>query len=199
MFLTPSSTARSRVAWPLLAGFLSLALIGVSRAGDIPKVGNVAGDFELRSVEGDQVRLSEKLKSGKVVLVVLRGYPGYQCPLCHRQVAELIKSADQFQKAGASVLLVYPGPPKNLAARAREFIDQKAIPKNFTLLLDPQFKFTLSYGLRWDAPKETAYPSTFVLEEKSGRVLYAVVSKTHGGRASTADVLKAVELPADAK
>ena len=199
MFWSRSRHNRSRVIMALVATILSLAPFGVLRAeGEAPKVGDTAADFELRSVLGNPVRLSETLKPGKVVLVVLRGYPGYQCPLCHRQVAELIKSADQFQKAGAQVLLVYPGPPKNLAARAREFIDQKEIPKNFTLLLDPQFKFTLSYGLRWEAPNETAYPSTFVLEEKTGKISYALISKTHGGRAPTADVLKAVEQSAGA-
>ena len=47
---------------------------------------------------------------------------------------------------------------------------------------------TLRYGLRWDAPNESAYPSTFVLD-RQGIVRYALISKTHDGRATAADVL----------
>ena len=43
-----------------------------------------------------------------VVLVVLRDFPGHQCPLCNRQVAEFTSHASEF--VGASVLMVYPGP-----------------------------------------------------------------------------------------
>lgn len=55
-------------------------------------------------------KLSELTKTGPVVLVVLRGYPGYQCPICTRQVADLRRNADEFAKLGAKVVLVYPGP-----------------------------------------------------------------------------------------
>ena len=39
--------------------------------------------------------------------------------------------------------------------------------------------------------RETAYPSTFVIDRK-GKVRYSLVSKNHGGRASAADVLTAL-------
>lgn len=163
-----------------------------------PQVGEMAPDFELRSVQGKKVGLSATLKDGPVVLVVLRGFPGYQCPLCNRQVAELIQAKDRFQAAGAKVLLVYPGPSQGLAAKAREFIGEKAVPKNFTLLLDPDYEFTTAYGLRWEAPMETAYPSTFVLD-KSGKTIYSKVSMEHGGRARTSDVLDALKPVAASK
>jgi alkyl hydroperoxide reductase subunit AhpC len=54
--------------------------------------------------------------------------------------------------------------------------------------LDPDYTFTLRYGLRWDAPRETAYPSTFVID-RGGVVRFALVSRTHDGRAPAADVL----------
>jgi len=43
-------------------------------------------DFKLSTPEGKTVQLSEVEAKGPVVLVVLRGYPGYQCPYCNRQV-----------------------------------------------------------------------------------------------------------------
>jgi peroxiredoxin len=126
-----------------------------------------------------------------VVLTVLRGYPGYQCGICTRQVEELRGHAADFAKAGARVVLVYPGPGKELQARAKEFAGAAAWPAPMTLVLDPDYTFTNLYNLRWDAARETAYPSTFVIDDQ-GVVRFQKVSKTHGGRAKTAEVLKAV-------
>src|SRR6478672_11201036 len=92
------------------AAFAVIALgVGCATAAEptAPKVGTEAPDFELASLGGEKVKLSKLTDSGPVVLVVLRGYPGYQCPLCTRQVGELIGKADEFKKAGARVVLVY--------------------------------------------------------------------------------------------
>ena len=52
--------------------------------------------------------------------------------------------------------MVYAGPPQNLGALATEFLANKNFPENFDMLLDPGYEFTNLYGLRWDAPHETA-------------------------------------------
>lgn len=156
-----------------------------------PAVGDAAADFELQSLRGGTVKLSDLIKEGPVVLVVLRGYPGYQCPICSLQVGDLRKHADDFAKAGAKVVLVYPGPAEELTERAEEFMNNKSLPEGFEMVLDPDYKFTHAYHLRWDAPRETAYPSTFVIDE-SGKIRYAKVSKTHAGRAAAKDVVKAL-------
>jgi thioredoxin-dependent peroxiredoxin len=91
----------------------------------------------------------------------------------------------------AHVVLVYPGQAAELKQRAAEFLHGEKLPEPFVLALDPDFKFTLLYGLRWDAPNETAYPSTFVVD--GGRkVKFRKVSKTHGDRAEVEDVLAAL-------
>src|SRR6267154_3768083 len=131
-----------------------------------PTVGDKAPDFALSTVEGKSVRLSEVISKGPVVLVVLRGYPGYQCPFCNRQVQDFVQKSQAFLEAGARVVMVYPGPPQNLGARATEFLANKRFPGNFDLLLDPGYEFTNLYGLRWDAPRETAYPSTFLIDQR---------------------------------
>lgn len=87
-------------------------------------------------------------ESGPVVLVVLRGYPGYQCPLCTKQVAEFVAKAEQFKAAKARVLFVYPGPADDLKTHADEFVRGKDYPAEFTFLLDPDYAFTKQYGLR---------------------------------------------------
>ena len=131
------------------------------------------------------------LKKGPVVLVMLRGFPGYQCPICTVQVGQLMGNADDFAAAKANVILVYPGPAEGLKAHAKEFVQGKAIPVNFNLLLDPDFSFTNQYGLRWNAKNETSYPSTFVLND-AGEVLFAKVSHSHGDRAKIEDIMAAL-------
>jgi len=122
-----------------------------------------------------------------VVLVVLRGYPGYQCPVCNQQVGQFLQQADKFKAAGAQLVFVYPGASKDLALRAKEFWADRSLPDHVQLLIDPDYKFTNAYHLRWDAPKETAYPSTFVIQDR--KITFAKVSQTHGGRAKVEEVL----------
>lgn len=175
-----------------LAAALTVAMASTAPAAEgPPKQGEKAADFTLNSLDGAGFTLSNELKSGKVVLVVLRGYPGYQCPVCSAQVADLRKRAEALSDANAKVVMVYPGPADGLKARAREFLKGATLPRGFQILLDPDYTFTNAYGLRWNAPNETAYPSTFVIEQD--RVIrFAQVSKTHGGRARTSDILSAL-------
>ncbi len=156
-----------------------------------PAVGDIAPEFTLATIQGNKVRLSELTAKSPVVLVVLRGFPGYQCPLCNQQVHSYLKQSQEFANVGVRIVMVYPGPAENLGDRANEFLKDKKLPDNFDLLLDPGYEFTNLYGLRWDAPKETAYPSTFLIDQK-GIVFFAKVSKTHGGRASAAELMEAL-------
>jgi peroxiredoxin len=157
-----------------------------------PKVGDPVPVFALKTVSGTTVRPAPLLRRGPVVLVVLRGYPGYQCPLCTRQVGEFLARSAEFEARKASVVLVYPGPATDLTARAKEFVAGKSLPASFHLAVDPDYRFTNAYGLRWDAPAETAYPSTFVVG-RNGRLTYAKVSRNHGDRADAADVLAVLQ------
>ena len=158
-------------------------------AASPPTVGEVAKDFQLSNLQGKKIKLSDQLKQGPVVLLVLRGFPGYQCPLCTRQVSQFINNAPQFKASKASVLLVYPGAVNNLNTKAGEFIQSQNLPTNFHFLTDPGYTFTNAYGLRWDAKNETAYPSTFIIGT-DGKVKYAKISKTHGNRSNAKEVLQ---------
>jgi len=180
----------------LRGGVLFLAwlafLLPVSAAP--PAIGEKAPDFTLSTPEGKQVRLSDTVAKGPVALVVLRGYPGYQCPYCNRQAQDLLQSSEEFAKAGVNVLLVYPGPPQDLSGKANEFLRDKHLPDNFDLVLDPVYQFTNAYGLRCDAPKETAYPSTFLIDSQ-GLIFFSKIAKMHGGRTTAAEILDAMPKP----
>lgn len=168
-----------------------LVLFGAHAAAsvaDVPSVGDKAPDFTLAQIDGKKLTLSVELTSGPVVLIVGRGWVGYQCPFCNRQFGDFLKAAGDIAAAGARVVWVYPGPADDVQKRAAEFAADRPFPPNFRFVLDPNYVFTQSYGLRWDAPQETAYPSTFVID-KTGTVRYVLVSKTHGGRATSVDVM----------
>ena len=172
--------------------FLAIAATSFTlRAADMPKMGAAAPDFTLKTMDAKSVTLSAETAKLPVVLIVLRGWPGYQCPFCTKQVHEFVQQADAF--AGkARVIMVYPGPAENLQAHAEEFIKDGTWPKGFMFVTDPDYTFTKSYGLRWEAPGETAYPSTFVIDTK-GMVQFVKISKEHGGRTSATEVLAALE------
>ena len=157
-----------------------------------PAVGDSAADFTLKNIDGEPVSLSDAHASGPAVVVVLRGYPGYQCPLCSRQFGQFVARADDFAAADAQLVFIYPADAslgdEGTRAKAKEFLKSASIPKNVHVLLDPGYQFTDAYDLRWDAPRETAFPSTFVIDQ-SGTVTAATVSKSHGGRTNVAAVL----------
>ncbi len=167
-------TAQDRVVWAQqdTAGSKSNAPL---------EVGDKAPNFKLKKLDGSQFELAKNLEDGPTVLVTLRGFPGYQCPACTGQVADFVAAHEKFQAHKARVILVYPGPAANLDVKAKEFFAETKLPENFTVLLDPDYSFTNAYGLRWDAPRETAYPTTILLSEK-GEVKFINISKSHGGR-----------------
>ena len=167
----------------LLALFLALPALAAT-----PNVGEHAPDFTLATPEGAHVHLDALMPKAKTVLVVLRGYPGYQCPYCQRQAQDFISHAADFEKAGAQILMVYPGPPAELDDHAKAFLDKRALPENVHLVIDPDYRVTNLYGLRWDAPHETAYPSTFLVDQR-GAITFRKVSREHGDRMSAADAL----------
>ena len=175
------------------AGIFAVAAYAADNADSSkpPAVGDKASDFRLNDLNGKSVSLGDQLKGGPVVLVVLRGYPGYQCPICTKQFGELLGKGNKFTDAKATLVFVYPGPAADLDKYAKEFVGGKSFPDNFRFLIDPDFKFTEQYDLRWNKPQETAYPSSFVID-KQGIIQFAKISHSHGDRASPSELLDAL-------
>jgi peroxiredoxin len=193
-------TTRNTALNPALLLAILLATQGnaLATAGEPnhrPAVGDKANDFALNTLDDKTVRLSELIHSGPVVMVMLRGWVGYQCPLCTRQVADLRAHAKQLADSGAQVVMVYPGPADGLKQHAEEFVGGKSLPSKFYFVLDPKMQLVSDWDLRWDAPNETAYPSAFVIDA-NGVVRFAKVSTSHGGRASANEILAALPAPA---
>jgi peroxiredoxin len=173
----------------LLCAALMLLSACIPSVAQTPDVGHKAPGFTLATPDGRPVTLSELTTKGPVVLVVLRGFPGYQCPFCVRQVHDFIENADKFAALGTQVLLVYPGPPAELDQKAKEFLTkQNPLPPGISLVIDPDYKFTNQYGLRWDAPHETAYPTTFLID-RHDTIFFRKISKEHGDRTTASEIL----------
>jgi peroxiredoxin len=180
-----------------IASILALTATSMQLIAAAPKPRDKAPDFSLQTLSDQTVKLSELTSNGPVVLLVLRGWSGYQCPLCTAQVGDYIASASAFEAVGARVLMVYPGPASDLKAHASEFVSNKNWPKQFLLVTDPDYKMILSYDLRWNASGETAYPSTFIFDRK-GIVRFAKISHSHGDRTRAAEIVaKLKDLPAN--
>lgn len=183
---TTSSTLRPPFGFvaAAIAAFVLSASLPVA-AATTPQTGELAPNFSLKTLDDKVVELKTLTAKHPVLLIVLRGWPGYQCPICSRQVNDYVGKAADFAAQGVQVLMVYPGPADQLKTHAQEFLASKEWPADFLYVIDPDYTFTNAYGLRWDAPKETAYPSTFIID-RQGRVRFAHVSKSHGDRVDAA-------------
>ena len=154
------------------------------------EVGDKVINFDLPIVGSDDyLQLEDELKQGHVVVIVLRGYPGYQCPICSRQVGSLINRAKAIADLAHRVILVYPGQPDELQRHADEFVGSRSIPEPIVIVRDPGMEMVTEWGLRWDAPRETAYPATYVIN-KNRRVAWSKVSTSHAGRTTPDEIIK---------
>lgn len=147
-------------------------------------------DFELPIVGSkDYLRLSDQYRQGAVVVVVLRGYPGYQCPICMRQVATLANRAATLKRFATKVILIYPGDSESLEQQAEKFAGKRRLPEPMVIVRDDQMDTVRKWGLRWDGRKETAYPATYVID-RNGRIRWKQVSTSHAGRSTVEEILK---------
>lgn len=155
-------------------------------------VGAKAINFELPIVgHDDYLELKEAYKQGPVVVVVLRGYPGYQCPRCRGQFSGIVNRAKAFSKTAARVIVVYPGDGPQLARRAQAFLGSRRLIEPIVIVRDDAMEMVTQWGLRWDSPRETAYPATYVID-KNGRVAWSKVSRSHADRATTEEIITAL-------
>lgn len=163
---------------------------GSTPSGQQPGVGQRAIDFELPLVkEEGYLSLSDTYKQGPTVVIFLRGFPGYQCPICTSQVGSLINRAKALSQAAHRVVLVYPGAAKNLDRQAEQFLSARQLPPPLVLVRDDAMQVVEQWGLRWNASRETAYPATFVLD-RYGRVAWKKVATSHAERSSVEEILK---------
>jgi peroxiredoxin len=100
--------------------------------------GDRAPDFELRNAMGDEVRLSELLTRGPVVLTF---YRGAWCPYCNTQLRGLQEALPEIEALGASLVAVSPQLPDG----SLELIDEHSL--TFEVLSDLKSRVASEYGI----------------------------------------------------
>jgi peroxiredoxin len=126
-------------------------------------INSKAYDFKGKDQNGEEIRLKELLKKGKVVLVF---YRGNWCPYCNRELKKLEDSLQFILDKGAQVVAVTPEKPEGIS---------KTIEKtkaSYPILWDEDLKIMKAYDVAYEIPENTLnrYRSTGInIEENNGK------------------------------
>lgn len=176
--------------WFLLP--LVLLAVSLTSSAATPTAGETAPDFTLPTINGARLTLSTLTGRSTVVLVLLRGYPGYQCPFSQQLFDSYQQQAANLAAMGAEVVFVYPGSDgKDLSEDALQMTGTALLPSNVHVVLDPNYSFTNLYGLRWNAANQTVYPTTFVLN-REGMVYFVHKGLSASDQTRVTDTLAVV-------
>lgn len=180
------------------------ALAQAGRAEQAIGVGATAPDFVLPDATGAEVRLSERLASGPVVLSFYRG--GW-CPYCNLELRALQAALGSFERCGAALVAVSPqAPDSSLTTVEKHDLE-------FPVLSDVGNVVARDYGLVFEVPPdlleaydrfgidleaangdeshELPIPATYVIDQDR-TVRFAFVDADYTRRADPADVLDAL-------
>ncbi|MEZ6196593.1 MAG: peroxiredoxin family protein [Planctomycetota bacterium] len=115
---------------------------------------------------GNRVKLSS-FRGKPLVMVFTRGFPGYLCPMCTAYTAQFVVNYERFRKAGAEVVIVFPGSSREVdsfVAASKEIADLGENPP-FPILLDPDLVAVSRFRVNADL----ARPSTFIFDSQGVR------------------------------
>lgn len=105
-----------------------------------------APDFKAKDQHGNDVRLKDLLKKGKVVLVF---YRGEWCPYCNKNLKRLEDSLHLIIAKGATLVAVSPEKPESIT---------KTIEKTkaeYPILHDEDLKIMKAYDVEFEVPENT--------------------------------------------
>lgn len=126
-------------------------------------INSKAPDFKATDQNGNEVRLKDLLKKGKVVLVF---YRGHWCPHCNKYLKKLEDSLQLIKDKGAVLVAVTPEQPEGIA---------KTIEKtsaDYSILHDEGLKIMKAYEVEFEVPENTLtrYRNTGIkLNENNGK------------------------------
>lgn len=88
----------------LLSGFMLLLLqsTAIAQANSIPKPGETAPGFSLKTLKGDTVSLQQLTRKGPVMLVFYET----QCVYCYAHIGEFNALYDKYHQQGLSILAI---------------------------------------------------------------------------------------------
>ncbi len=131
----------------VLVILLSLGLMAAGCASQGPQVGDSAPDFQLTSLDGQPVSLSDF--EGNPVLL---NFWATWCSPCQGEMPYLQEVYEGWQGTGLVLLAVDIG---ESSSRVEAFMQSEGL--TFTVLLDTQGKVALQYGIR-------TFPTSFFID-----------------------------------
>lgn len=185
---------------------LSLLLgIMTAQAQDAPEglfLNSKAPDFKAKDQNGQDVRLKDLLKKGKVVLVF---YRGYWCPFCNKYLQKLQDSLSLIKEKGATVVAISAELPENISKTVEK------TSADFPILYDEGLKIMKAYEVEFEVPENTVtryrnsgikleeingkngnylpVPATYIIDKES-TVIYRFFNADYKKRPSIAEILK---------
>lgn len=164
-------------------------------------INSKAPDFKAKDQNGNDVRLKDLLKKGKVVLVF---YRGQWCPYCNKFLKKLDDSLQLIQEKGATVVAVTPELPENV----RKTVEKTGA--DFPVLYDEGLKIMKAYEVEFEVPENvlTRYrnsgikvdenngkngnflpiPATYIID-KEGNITYRFFQSDYKKRPSVQEIL----------
>ncbi len=180
------------------------ACASVAMAQQAPEglfIASKAPDFKAKDQKGEEVRLKDLLKKGKVVLVF---YRGYWCPFCNKELTRLNDSLQFITEKGATVVAVTPEKPENIDSTVNR---TKA---TFSILYDEGLKIMKAYDVAFEVQENVAtryrnagldleklngkngknlpVPAVYIID-KEANVTYRFFNQDYKKRPSVKDIL----------
>ncbi|MBL0306911.1 MAG: AhpC/TSA family protein [Chitinophagaceae bacterium] len=109
-------------------------------------ISSKAPDFKAKDQFGNEIRLKDLLKKGKVVLVF---YRGQWCPYCNKELSRLQDSLQFIKDKGAALVAVSPEKPENVALTVEK---TKA---EYSILYDEGLKIMKAYDVEFEMEENT--------------------------------------------
>lgn len=120
--------------------------IGAQQAPEGLFIASKAPDFKAKDQNGNEVRLKDLLKKGKVVLVF---YRGQWCPYCNKALSRLQDSLQLIIDKGATLVAVSPEKSDNIALTVEK---AKA---TYPVLHDEGLKIMKAYDVEYEMQENT--------------------------------------------
>jgi len=165
-------------------------------------INSKAPDFKATDQSGNEVRLKDLLKKGKVVLLF---YRGNWCPHCNRYLKKLEDSLSLIKEKGATVVAITAELPEGIARTVGK------TSAEFPILHDENLKIMKAYEVEYLVPENTItryrnsgikldeingnkngnylpIPATYIID-KEGNIIYRHFQEDYKKRPSVKELL----------
>ena len=143
-------------------------------------IGRAAPDFNLQSLNGDRVTLSE-LRGTKVLMIF---YRGHWCPFCVGHLQDIQTMLPELEKRGYQVLAISPDDATDMQKMAER------MDRPYHFLSDAGLKVTDLYGIRRD--KELPHPAMILLDDQ-GLVKWFYIGEDYKTRPSATQLQRVLD------